>query len=257
MQASLNDIRSGKSSALSGTFPDELQPVADELNLLIKSNGEVLERARTQVGNLAHALKTPLSVLANEAAANPSALGSKVTEQTEAMRTHINLYLDRARRAAQAGTIGATCEIEPVISGIARTLQRIHHDKNINMTMHVPPGLKFRGERQDFEEMTGNLMDNAAKWSKSRIEVKAQQVGARRGRPMLEIVIDDDGPGIPEAQRNFAVRRGERLDESKPGSGLGLSIVRETSAMYGGDLQLESSSVGGLRVRLTLPAIAD
>jgi signal transduction histidine kinase len=255
MQAGLNAIREGKAEKLEGNFPSEIQPVATELNLLIGSNAEVLERARTQVGNLAHALKTPLSVLTNEAASNPSLLATRVSEQTEIMRTHVNLYLDRARRAARAGTLGAAVEVEPVAAALVRTLLRINKDRNLVIEANVSRMLKFRGERQDLEEMLGNLLDNACKWGKSHVTLTARTSSARNGRPFLELAVDDDGPGIPEERRAAALQRGARLDESMPGSGLGLNIVQETSAMYGGVLQLEQSPLGGLRAALLLPSV--
>ncbi len=257
MQQKLNDIRSGKAEYLEGRFPDEMQPVADEMNLVIKTGFEILERARTQVGNLAHALKTPLSVLTNEAASAPSPLANKVLEQTEVMRDHVNLYLDRARRAAQVGSLGAATEVAPVLAGLARTLQRIHQEKKISIRMNVPDAVKFRGERQDFEEMVGNLMENASKWCKTGFEVNVASADPRNGRPFLQVEVSDDGPGIPPDKRELAMLRGKRLDETRPGSGLGLNIVSETAAMYGGIITLDKSALGGLRVRLTLPSVSD
>ncbi len=257
MQQKLNDIRSGKAEYLEGRFPDEMQPVADEMNLVIKTGFEILERARTQVGNLAHALKTPLSVLTNEATASPSPLANKVLEQTEVMRDHVNLYLDRARRAAQVGALGATTEVAPVIAGLARTLQRIHKDKNISIRTNVPDTVKFRGERQDFEEMVGNLMENASKWCKSEVAVNVSAIEPRNGRPFLQVEVSDDGPGIPPEKRELAMQRGKRLDETKPGSGLGLNIVSESADMYGGGITFDESPRGGLCVRLALPSVVD
>lgn len=256
MQASLTQIREGRSDRLQGEYPSEVQPVADELNLLIQSNSEIIERARTQVGNLAHALKTPLSVLTNEAKAKPSPLASKVSEQVEIMRDQVNLYLDRARRAARAQGLGAVTEVEPVLQALARTLKRIHRDKDLNITVTCEPGLKFRGERQDLEEVVGNLMDNATKWAAAKVHIEAAQLREvpADGRSWLMIVVDDDGPGLPPDKRAEAVQRGKRLDESKPGSGLGLSIVTETAGMYGGQLDLADTPLGGLRARLRLPA---
>jgi signal transduction histidine kinase len=255
LQESLTAIREGKAERLEGKFPSEIQPVADELNLLIQANTEIIERARTQVGNLAHALKTPLSVLANEARNEKGPLAAKVTEQTQVMRDQVSLYLDRARRAARAQTIGSVTEIEPVLAALGRTLMRINQDKGTIVEIAVQPGLKFRGERQDLEEMAGNLMDNACKWSTSKVTVTAQPVESTDGRLWLEITVDDDGPGLPEDKRAEAMKRGKRLDESKPGSGLGLSIVAETAAMYGGSLRLDHAASGGLRSVLRLPAV--
>ncbi len=249
MERKLNDIRSGKAEYLEGEFPSEMQPVADEMNLVIKTGFEILERARTQVGNLAHALKTPLSVLSNEAAASNTPLSAKVSEQTEIMRDHINLYLDRARRAAHAGKLGAAIDPEPIIVAIARTLQRIHLNRNISIRTNIPAHLRIRGERQDLEEMVGNLMDNASKWCRAQVDVTVTPGAERNGRKFIDILVEDDGPGISPEQRTKALQRGVRLDETKPGSGLGLNIVNETAAMYGGGLALEDAGLGGLLER--------
>jgi signal transduction histidine kinase len=257
LQQKLTDIRAGKIEMLSGNFPTEMQPVADEMNLLIQSNFEIIDRARMQVGNLAHALKTPISVLTNEARESPGGLAEKVREQVGVMRDQVNLYLDRARRAARAQTIGAATDIDPVLQSLARTLQRINKDKGIVIAVTCPPGLKFRGERQDLEEIVGNLMDNACKWCKGKVEARARLLtqAGEDGRPRVLIEVDDDGPGVPPEKRSIALKRGQRLDEAKPGSGLGLNIVTETAGMYGGKVELDQADLGGLRVKLTLPGI--
>jgi signal transduction histidine kinase len=258
LQASVTAIREGRADKLEGEFPAEIRPVADELNLLIKSNADIIERARTQVGNLAHALKTPLSVLTNEAHVHKGLFASKVVEQTNVMRDHVSLYLDRARRAARAQGLGAVTEIKPILEGIARTTERIHRDKGIVVKVKCKGAYKFRGEKQDFEEMMGNLVDNACKWATKRVVVKASLggAGAHQGRTWLTLLVDDDGPGLPAERRADALKRGQRLDETKPGSGLGLSIVKETAQMYGGSIELDDAESGGLRVRLILPAAA-
>ena len=258
MEESLTAIREGKSERLDGEFPSELQPVADELNLLIQSNSEIIERARTQVGNLAHALKTPLSVLTNEAGARKGPLAAKVAEQAHVMRDQVSLYLDRARRAARAQGLGAVTEVRPVLEALGRTLQRIHHDKGLRIDVHCDAGLKFRGEKQDIEEMAGNLLDNACKWATRKISVSAELLreNVGDGRHWLMLTVDDDGPGLRPEKRAEALKRGRRLDESKPGSGLGLSIVTETASMYNGTVQLADANSGGLRVQLRLPATA-
>ena len=257
MQASLTAIRKGQAERLDGVFPSELQPVADEFNLLIQANTEVIERARTQVGNLAHALKTPLSVLTNEARENRTPFSAKVSQQTQIMRDQVSLYLDRARRAARAQTIGSVCEVEPVLSALARTIMRISQDRGVQIEVAVAPGLKFRGETQDFEEMAGNLIDNASKWSTRNVTVTAKPMTETvdAGRDWLLVTVDDDGPGLPAEKHADAMKRGKRLDETKPGSGLGLSIVAETAAMYGGSVTLGDAELGGLRVQLKLPSV--
>jgi signal transduction histidine kinase len=246
-------IRRGAADRIDGRYPDDLAPLAGEVNLLIDANREILERARTQVGNLAHALKTPLSVLVNEAANDDTSLAGKVREQTTLMRDQVNWYLDRARAAARAGSIGIVSDVEPVIRGLERAFLKIYADKALAFEIAVPEDLKFRGERQDLEEMIGNLMDNAAKWADRAVRVSGRLMTEETQRVLIEIEIDDDGPGLPPETRADVIKRGRRLDESKPGSGLGLSIVADLAALYGGSLALDVAEIGGLRVRLRLP----
>ncbi len=258
LRRGLVEVRSGIDRRLRGNFPSEIQPVADELNALLQANEEVVERARTQVGNLAHALKTPLSVIANEAQASRGQLSQKVSQQVEVMRDQINLYLDRARRAARVHALGSLTEVGLVIDSLVRTLQRINADRSIAVETDCPPGLKFLGEKQDLEEMIGNLLDNAFKWSAGWVGVRVAPVEdtAVLGKTWIELTVEDDGPGLPEGRRDEALQRGRRLDETKPGSGLGLAIVAETAAMYGGSVMLGDSARGGLKATLRLPSPA-
>jgi signal transduction histidine kinase len=257
LQAKLTAIREGRAERLEGTYPEEIQPVSDELNLLIQANSEIVDRARTQVGNLAHALKTPLSVLNNEAKLQPGPLADKVSEQTNMMRDQVSMYLDRARRAARAQTVGSITEVEPVLAALARTLERIHLDKRVKITLSCPPGTKFRGEKQDLEEMAGNLLDNACKWATQQVNVVVgpSMDAPPDGRLWIDVEVGDDGPGLPPEKLKEPPVRGRRLDETKPGSGLGLSIVAETAAMYGGGIRLDRAQLGGLAVKLRLPAV--
>jgi signal transduction histidine kinase len=245
-------IRSGRAEKLEGAFPVEIAPLARETNALIDANREIVERARTHVGNLAHALKTPLSVMMNEAdARSDDPLAAKVKEQTTIMRDQVARHLDRARLAARVAVVGSITDIVPVVQSLARTLEKTHCDKGLAMDLDMPPEARFRGEKQDLEEMVGNLVDNACKWASSRvsIEVLLELEGGR-----ARIVVDDDGPGLTPTQREQVARRGQRLDESKPGSGLGLSIVVELARLYGGALNLGTAPIGGLRAELVLPA---
>ncbi len=244
-------IRSGQAERLEGEVPDEIKPLQTELNALIESNREVVERARTHVGNLAHALKTPLSVISNEARGKRGLLAEKVMEQAEIMRMQITHHLDRAQLAARSGVIGGVTDVDEVLQGLQRALNRIHEERHIGLEVNCEPGLKFQGEKQDLEEMAGNLMDNACKWSRSIVQVKAEAVPDKR----LVFTVDDDGPGLSAAERARAVKRGQRLDESKPGSGLGLSIVAELAHLYKGSFKLLPSPLGGLRAQLTLPMV--
>ncbi len=252
------EIREGRRDYLTEDYPDEIRPVAHELNLLLKTNREIIERARTQVGNLAHALKTPLSVLINEAQTTEGRLARKVMEQVRLMRDQVNVYLDRARRAANASTLTARTPVCAVIEALVRTLKRIHRDSSLVVDVKCNPDFHFRGERQDLEEMIGNLLDNAFKYARHEIRitvhVEEQDRRVRRSRRWLWLIVEDDGPGLPEKDWQTALKRGRRLDETKPGSGLGLSIVSETAAMYGGEVHLANAELGGLAVKLRLPA---
>jgi signal transduction histidine kinase len=251
LRGAVHAVRRGEAERIVGDFPKDVAPLAGELNLLIDTNRDILERARTQVGNLAHALKTPLSVLVNEADAQDGPLSAKVREQADLMRGHIGYYLDRARAAALAGTLGTVTEVEPVVAALARTFPKIYRDKGLVIDAAVPAGLRFRGERQDLEEMVGNLLDNASKWAGSRVAVAVAPADAERG--LWRMTIEDDGPGMPPERRATMPRRGQRLDETKPGSGLGLSIAADLAALYRGSLRLEEASLGGLRAVLELP----
>jgi signal transduction histidine kinase len=255
LQGELGAIRRGESERIGGRYPREIAPLADELNLLIAANRDIVERARTQVGNLAHALKTPLSVIVNEADASPGPLANKVGEQASVMRDQISYYLDRARAAARAGAIGTVTQVSPVIDALLRTFAKIYAERGVQFSGAAPSDMRFLGERQDLEEMVGNLLDNAGKWSNGevRLAVAAEPATQTMGRTSLCFIIDDDGPGLAPHLREKAAQRGQRLDETKPGSGLGLSIVTDLAAAYGGSLTLETSPSGGLRVRLRLP----
>ncbi len=251
-------IRSGKAERLEGRFPVEIAPLARETNALIDANREIVERARTHVGNLAHALKTPLSVMMNEATARgDDPLAAKVREQTGVMRDQVQRHLERARIAARATVVGTVTDVAPVVTSLARTMEKIHRDRGIAIDIETPRDTRFRGERQDLEEMVGNLVDNACKWAESRVAIEVLPAADDpAGAPKVRVVVDDDGPGLTAAQREQigTVRRGQRLDETKPGSGLGLSIVTDLAALYGGALTLGTAPIGGLRAELVLPA---
>jgi signal transduction histidine kinase len=247
-------IRSGTAERLEGEFPVEIAPLARETNALLESNREIVDRARTHVGNLAHALKTPLSVIVNEAAARgDDPLALKVREQAGVMSDQITRHLERARIAARATTIGTATDVSPVVTALARTMEKIHRDRSVAIEISTPPQARFRGERQDLEEMVGNLVDNACKWATSRVAIEVVR-DPSPSRPRLRVIVDDDGPGLSPAERAQVAQRGERLDESKPGSGLGLSIVVELAQLYGGGLLLGAAPIGGLRAELVLPA---
>ena len=258
VQRGLQAVRTGKAEKLEGELPAEIEPLQRELNALITNNHDIIERARTQVGNLAHSLKTPLAVIINEAADDRSVFSERVAGQATVMREQINHYLERAQIAARAGTIGRATEVKPILDGLQRTLERIYRDKPVKIELTCPPKAAFQGEKQDIEEALGNLFDNACKWSHGLVRVTAEVTTplARADVPKLIITIDDDGPGLSAEDRSKLGKRGVRLDESKPGSGLGLSIVAELAQSYRGQFRLDASELGGLRAVLELPAVA-
>ncbi len=256
ISAGLAAIRSGGAERLDGAFPVEIAPLARETNALLDANREIVTRARTHVGNLAHALKTPISVMLNEATAHGSdAFALKVREQTEIMRDQVTRHLERARLAARVAVIGTVTDVRTTVTALARTMEKIHHHRTVAIDIDAPEGVRFRGEQQDLEEMVGNLVDNACKWAQSRVavEVFSERGPASNERRMVRILVDDDGPGLSPQQREQVARRGRRLDETKPGSGLGLSIVVELASLYGGSLTLGTAPIGGLRAELVLP----
>jgi signal transduction histidine kinase len=242
-------VRRGKAERVGRSYPTELSPLADELNALMAHNQEVVERQRTHVGNLAHALKTPLSVMLTEARQTGGQLADVVEHQAEAMRRQVDHHLRRARAAARTQGSGERTSVADVLDELSRTLERIFQDKGVEIDWDAEDDLYFLGERQDLLELAGNAMENAGKWCTGRVRVRAVPAGAER----LTLTVEDDGPGLTEAEREEVVRRGARLDENAPGSGLGLSIVDELARAYGGSLRLGEARLGGLLVELDLP----
>ena len=254
MQRDVARVREGGAGRLRGAYPKELAPLAGELNALLDHNQEVVERQRTHVGNLAHALKTPISVMLAEAERTPGALSEVVTRQAGLMRDNVEHHLRRARAAARAPGAGERTPVAPVLDELCRTLGRIFAGRGVDMDCGAPADLIFLGERQDLQEMAGNLLENACKYSHGQVRAEAR---ADPAPGWLVIVVEDDGPGLAPGQREAALRRGQRLDESAPGSGLGLSIVDELARAYGGGLTLGASEeFGGLKVELRLPRAA-
>lgn len=250
LRRALADLRAGRSTRLVGAFPSEVQPLADDLNQLLADNAEMVERARTQAGNLAHALKTPLTIIANSAGTlSDPGESALIQAEAERMRRQIDRHLTRARAAAMAKGAGLRTPVLSTLRPLARTIARLHPDRDIEVALSGDEALSFRGEAQDLAEMAGNLLDNAAKWCQGRVTLSVTADGAER----LRMVIEDDGPGIPAAERAAVLTRGVRLDEAVPGSGLGLAIVDDLARLYGGDLTLDQADGGGLRAVLSLP----
>ena len=245
----LRAIQSGHDHALTGRYPDEIQPMVDEMNMLIDNNRRIVDRARTQVGNLAHSLKTPISVLRNEAGKQTDVDAQLVIDQATTMQQQVEHYLNRARIAAQSGGTAFRTDTRDALERLVKVMRKLNPDKTIDLHMPQHP-IAFAGEKEDFEEICGNLLENGCKWARERIVISVTEMS---DPAFFEIAVGDDGPGISAEQRAIALKRGHRLDETKPGSGLGLSIVVETVRAYRGDVTLAESALGGLEVRLTLP----
>ena len=259
LQRAVAAIHDGRSQRLEGRFPDEVQPLIDDFNGVLERNAEVVARARTQAGNLAHAIKTPLAALSQAAATalqrpdTAAELASLVEEQVGVARRHVDWHLARARAAAARGVPGVRVALQPVVDGLLRVMERVHAGHGLELVCEpIDPGLAFAGEVQDLQEILGNLLDNACKWARHQVRVSAGSVTVDGGRG-LRIVIEDDGPGIEADRRDAVLARGARLDESVPGSGLGLAIVHELVSLYGGRVSLGAATAGGLRAEVELP----
>src|SRR5262249_52240212 len=234
-------------------------PLARETNALIDANREIVTRARTHVGNLAHALKTPISVMMNEATSHGGdPLALKVREQTEIMRDQVTRHLERARLAARVAAIGTVTDVRSVVTALARTMEKIHHHRGVAIDVDSSEGARFRGEQQDLEEMVGNLVDNACKWAQSRVAVEAfsEKPEPRDDRRVVRIVVDDDGPGLSPQQRGQVAGRGPRgvagLEDPRRCWGVGLRTVVDLATFYGGGLAPGTAPIGGLRADLML-----
>ncbi len=255
IRRSLEEIRAGRTEALEGTFPREIEPLTGEVNALIENNKRIIERARMQVGNLAHSLKTPIAVLLNESRSMAPEQARLVEEQASAMQNQVQHYLDRARIAAQQNSVLVRCDTGQTLQRLVRVMQRLHPEIDFETRLPAdPPDLAM--EQHDVEELLGNVLENAGKWSRGVIRVSVEtelDAAAEGAREWIWVVVEDDGPGMANDQLAEAMKRGKRLDESKPGTGLGLSIIKEISGEYRGTVKMDRSSLGGLRVVLQLP----
>lgn len=255
LRRSLREVQEARAPRLAGRFPSEVQPLVDDFNRVLDHHDQVVERARTQAGNLAHALKTPLAVLSQVAARAPagSEWGAQVQAQVTLAQRQVDRHLAQARLAAAGRVPGQRCTVGPVVRGLARVMERVHADKGLSLVLDLPEEAPdFAGQEADLQEILGNLMDNACKWGYHQVTLSLRGLPAGDA---LEITVEDDGPGIPAEAMAAAMGRGVRLDESVPGSGLGLAIVREGVDRYGGTLRLSRGSAGGLRVVVQLPGL--
>ena len=256
-RGALERIRAGQADRLTGDFPQEIAPLASEINQLIEMNARVVERARKQVGNLAHSLKTPIAVLLNESRDFEPEKGRLVRTQVESMQAQVQTYLDRARIAAQRGSVLARSDARAAIDRMIRVMGKLNREVEFSAVVEIAQ-TKLAVEQQDFEEALGNLMENAARFAKKSVVVRVASAQAPKGAAAADWVsvsVEDDGPGLTEDECREALKRGRRLDESRPGTGLGLSIVSEICSEYGGSFSLEASRAGGLAARMILPGL--
>jgi signal transduction histidine kinase len=246
-------VKEGHERRLEGSYPSEVVPLINDLNGLLADREERVARALSKAGDLAHGLKTPLAILyqhaASARAAGQAELAVAITQQVERMRRQVDYHLAQARASASGGTAGARSHVLTSADALARTMLTLHADRKLAIDVDGSHEHFARVQREDLEEMLGNLVDNACKWATSRVELRSRIVSGR-----LEITVDDDGPGVDPSLRETVLHRGVRADEAAPGSGLGLAIVRDLVELYGGSVMLETSPLGGLRALLRLPS---
>jgi signal transduction histidine kinase len=252
LRARLSDVREGRKNKIEGRYPVEVQPLVNDLNALLEHRELAVGRAQAKAGDLAHGLKTPLAVLLQEAerakSVGESELAATIEQQVDRMQRQVDYHLAHARAAASGKSSGASCVVAESAQGLVRTLQRLHAERGVAIELKISGDHLVRIQREDLEEMLGNLLDNACKWAKTRVSA-----GSSVETSNIVITVDDDGPGLDPAKRDVVLKRGVRVDEAAPGSGLGLAIVRDLAELYGGKITLESSPLGGLRARLILP----
>jgi len=253
LHKALSSVREGRERHIEGRYPSEVQPVVNDLNALLDHREAVVRNALGKAGDLAHGLKTPLAVLAQEAdraeAAGDREIAEAIRQQIDKMNRQVNYHLAHARAAGSGAAPGARALVSVSAEALARTLNRLYTGRGIAIDVRVPTDHAFRGEAQDLDEMLGNLLDNACKWARSQVTIQSNQTGGR-----VTISVEDDGPGVEPAMREQVLHRGVRADEAAPGSGIGLAIVRELAELYGGTISLGTSPAGGLRAVLDLPA---
>jgi len=248
LRAAVLELKRGRESALDAAWPREVASLVADLKDVMARNRNLVERARAEADNLAHALKTPLAVLRNEAECGEPPSAEVVRGQSAAMQGHIERHLARARAGAASAQSGLHTDARMVVLRLVEALGRLHRDRTIR-TAFRGTDLRFAGSPEDLSDIVGNVLDNALKWSRREVRVTLALSGAQ-----LRCVVDDDGPGIAPEARVQVLRRGTRLDESVPGTGFGLAITDELVALYKGSIALETSAAGGLRVVVDLPS---
>jgi signal transduction histidine kinase len=253
LRRQLSGLRDGFGDRIDGRYPTEVQPLVNDLNSLLQHRETVVRRALAKAGDLAHGLKTPLAVLTQEAeqfeAAGQHEIASTITRQVNRMRRQVDYHLTQARATSPGNAPSARCPVLVSVEGLTRTLEKIYAARGLAIEVDVSPAHHVRGQREDLEEMLGNLLDNACKWAKSIVKIQSMQ-----DKGAVVLLVDDDGPGLPASMRDQVLRRGVRADEAAPGSGLGLAIVRDLVDLYDGTITLDHSPMGGLRASLRLPS---
>jgi signal transduction histidine kinase len=253
LRSRLFGVREGRDTRLDGEYPSEVQPLVSEMNSLLSDREERVSRALRKAGDLAHGLKTPLTLLNQQAeragATGQTDLAVAIQQQVERMRRQIDYHLAHARASAAGGNPSARCHVLTSADGLARTMASIHADRGVRVDVQVPHEHFARSQREDLDEMLGNLVDNACKWARTRVEILSSH-----DRGDIVVTVDDDGAGLAPELREAVLQRGVRADEAAPGSGLGLAIVADLAELYGGSIALDSSPMGGLRAMLRLPA---
>lgn len=249
IKSDIAHIREGKATKLPKSELEDVQTLVDEMNNLLDHNAVLLKRARNHLGDLAHSVKNPLSVIKNEARSMHDERGHLILKQISDISKNIDHYLSRARTYGTEKVLGARSGVKTAVEDMIFVMQRIYKDRELTIDCDDIKDCWFRGESQDLEEVLGNLMDNACKWADSTVKIDIRVYHDR-----LSFTVEDDGPGIPDNEIENVMRRGHRLDESKPGHGQGLGIVKDIVELYGGKLTLGASPLGGLKVDLDLPA---
>jgi signal transduction histidine kinase len=252
LRTRLADVHAGRERRVQGEYPTEVQPLVNDLNALLEHQDQMVRRAVAKAGDLAHGLKTPLAVLSQEAeraeAEGQADLAATIGQQVERMRRQVEYHLAHARAAASGATPGARTPVLTSVEGLVRTLHRLFDNRGLTIDVNVCADHAVRSQREDLDEMLGNLLDNACKWAKSRVTIASSEQNGQ-----IVITIDDDGLGLAEEMRDAVLQRGVRADEAAPGSGFGLAIVRDIAELYGGSIALDRSPAGGLRATLRLP----
>lgn len=254
LSVDLDDVRSGRSKSLAGSYPSEVQPLVENMNSLLASTRELVQRARTQAGNIAHGLKTSLAVLTDEAYrigdSGLDAHAQTILQHCRKMQAQIDYQTTRARVVANRLAPGAAASVNEAASDVVGALSRLYEQRGIRFQSDVEPQLRVACDEQDLKEVLGNLVDNAGKHACALV-----RVSAHKNDNEVRIVVSDDGAGLPVEAHEAVFNIGERWDTQTPGTGLGLAIARDLITLYGGKIELDTSDLGGLAVIVKLPCV--